>query len=489
MEENKMKMFIGGEWVESVSGGRFSSFSPATGEEIATVPKGTRDDVRKALTGALEVQGDLSRLTAFQRAALCHRIADELNKHSEELSEWLAMDQGKPIEGEAPMEVDQTVRHYREAAEDVKRMETPVLPSSDKDKRILVMRQPRGTVGVITPWNFPLAIPSEYISAALATGNCVVWNPASSTSAIAVKLAQCIEKALIEEGIHRSVFSMVTGEGSVVGNELVINSGTDAIGLTGSPEVGERVARKAGLKHLLLELGGNGPVIVLEDADVKKAAQAAAFGSFYCAGQVCVASERILVHEAVHDEFVDYLVEEAKRINLGPSLDEDTTMGPLNNAEVAHKMDRHVRDARDKGAEVVFGGERDGEFPTDLYYKPTVLTGVTPEMEVNKQETFGPIAPVIKFKTDDQALEITNSIELGLLSAVFTTSLNRAYYFAENIQTGAVNINENSDYWEIHTPIGGFSGKKSGLGRLGGRWALEEMTQIKTVTFDVGDSE
>ncbi|MFQ5794820.1 MAG: aldehyde dehydrogenase family protein [Candidatus Bipolaricaulia bacterium] len=485
MKKEVMEMFVDGQWIESETGETFESISPATGETIATLPLGSQRDAQKAVQAARRDQPELAKMTAFERGELCHRIAEEIENERDSLTCWLAMDQGKPYKTEARLEVDQTIRHFKEAAEDVTRLETPVLQSRDPHKRIFLIRQPRGVYGVITPWNFPLAIPVEYLSAALATGNAVVWNPASTTSAIAVKLAECLERALQRDGVPPGVFNLVTGKGSVVGDTLVTSEGVDAIGLTGSPEVGEQVARRAGLKNLLLELGGNGPVIVLDDADVEEAAKAIAFGAFYCAGQVCVASERILVHEAVYDEFIDHLVEETCKVKLGPSLDEETTMGPLNNSEVADKMDRHIQDAVEKGAKVIYGGERAPGFPTDLYYQPTVLVDVPRDSLVNREETFGPIAPVMTFKSYEEALEITNEIDLGLLASVFTSSLKNAFYFSEKIQTGAVNINETSDYWEIHTPVGGYSGKKSGIGRIGGRWTIEEMTQLKTISMDI----
>lgn len=488
MEKKHMSMLIGGKWVDGEGNNRLESISPATGEVIASLPLGRKSDVDLAVRAAKGAQPKLASRTAFARAELCHSIAENMRSQREELSRWLSLDQGKPLKAESYGEVDQAIGHFTEAAEDAKRLETPVLPSEDQDKRIFTIRQPLGTMGVITPWNFPLAIPSEYISAALATGNVIVWKPASTTPAIAVKLAECIDQALRENDMHPEVFNLITGKGSTVGQSLVKHDEVDGIGLTGSPEVGEKVANQSGLKKVLLELGGNGPVIILEDANLGDAARASAFGSFYCAGQVCVASERILVHSSVKEEFIDLLLDEARKIKLGQSLEDGITMGPLNNEEVARKMDRHIKDAVDRGAKVLYGGKREEGLPTDLYYQPTVLTDVPPDSKINKEETFGPIAPVIEFESNDQALEIANGIGLGLVSSVFTQNLSNAMHFAENLETGAVNINETSDHWEIHTPVGGYSGKRSGIGRIGGRWSLEEMTQIKCINMDIGSN-
>jgi len=225
-------------------------------------------------------------------------------------------------------------------------------------------------------------------------------------------------------------------------------------------------------------------VIVMDDADVEPAARITAEGCFGNAGQICTASERILVHEAVADEFTDSLHEHAQAVTVGDPMADDTDMGPLNNDDVAAKMDRHVEDARGKGATVLYGGARVQGAPTDLYYEPTVMDHVAPDTDVNRQETFGPIAPVIRFEDREEALSIANGIDLGLSSGVFTNDIDTMYYFAEGLETGLVNINEGSAYWEIHTPIGGFTGNNSGVGRIGGRFTLDEMSQLKNVIVD-----
>ena len=276
------------------------------------------------------------------------------------------------------------------AAADAKRLDGSMPPSVDASKRILGYRVPRGVVGVITPWNWPYTMPAELLAPALAAGNAVVWAPASSTSICAVKLAECVVDAELPAG----VFSMVTGRGAVVGDEIAGSPGTHAIGFIGSVETGLKVATRAAGKAMLLELGGNGPMIVLEDADVAAAAEASLVASFLCAGQSCTAGERFLVHEAVHDEFVERLRAAVEReIRLGDPLLTETTMGPLNNESTAEKMDRHVADALDRGAELVAGGARAEGFPTALYWQATVLDRVTEEMEVAREETFGPVDP------------------------------------------------------------------------------------------------
>jgi succinate-semialdehyde dehydrogenase/glutarate-semialdehyde dehydrogenase len=298
-----------------------------------------------------------------------------------------------------------------------------------------------------------------------------------------VKLAECIVDAELPAG----VFSMVTGPGAVVGDEVASNPGTHAVGFIGSVATGLEVAARAAGKTTLLELGGNGPLVVLDDADVDAAAEASLAASFLCAGQSCTAGERFLVHENVHDEFVAALESAiARSIRLGDPFAEETTMGPLNNEPTAQKMDEHVADALERGAELVSGGSRAGGFPTDLYWEATVLADVTEEMEVAREETFGPIVPITRISSDEEALRIANASPYGLLTAVWTRDLGRGLRFAEAVDAGWVNVNESTNYWESHLPFGGRAGTSSGVGRVGGSSVLEAFTEPKTVVFTLG---
>ena len=469
-------MVIGGAWTDSDA--RLEATSPASGESLGSVPEGTREDAQKAIVAANGAWRDWFRRSAFERAAAMERVADLIVERRDELALTLTLDQGKPLHSEAYGEVDELVEYWRMAAADVKRLDGSMPPSVDAAKRILGYRVPRGVVGVITPWNWPYTMPAELLAPALAAGNAVVWAPASSTSVCAVKLAECVVDAELPAG----VFSMVTGHGAVVGDEIAGNPGTHAIGFIGSVETGLKVATRAAGKALLLELGGNGPMIVLEDADVAAAAEASLTASFLCAGQSCTAGERFLVHEDVHDEFVERLRAAVEReIRLGDPLLPETTMGPLNNEPTAEKMDQHVADALDRGAELVLGGERAGGFPTGLYWQATVLDRVTEEMDVAREETFGPVVPITTIASDDEALQIANASPYGLLTAVWTRDLARGLRFAEAVDAGWVNINESTNYWESHLPFGGRSGKSSGIGRVGGRHAMETFTEPKTV--------
>jgi succinate-semialdehyde dehydrogenase/glutarate-semialdehyde dehydrogenase len=269
-----------------------------------------------------------------------------------------------------------------------------------------------------------------------------------------------------------------------VGDEIARNPGTHGIGFIGSTQTGRHVASAAAGKALILELGGNGPIVVMDDADLDAAAEATVTACFLCAGQSCTAGERLLVHRDVREEFVAKLARlVTERVVLGDPFSESTTLGPLNNAGVAQKMDEHVADAVERGASVVSGGSRASGFPTDLYWQPTVLDGVTTDSLVARDETFGPVAPVVAIESLEQAIELTNASPYGLLSAIFTRDLAQGLEFADSVRTGWVNVNESSNYWETHLPFGGRSGSQSGIGRVGGTAPMESFTELQTVVL------
>jgi acyl-CoA reductase-like NAD-dependent aldehyde dehydrogenase len=469
-------MYLAGEWATGEA--RMEATSPATGEQIGTVPEGTRADVERAIAAANEAWSGWANLSAFDRGAAMIRIAEIIEKRRDDLAQTLTLDQGKPLVAEAYDEVDELVDYFEMASADVTRLEGALPPSVDADKRVMLYRVPRGVVGVISPWNWPYTMPAELIAPALACGNAVVWAPASSTSVCAVKLAECI----VDAGLPSGLFNMITGPGPVVGDEVAANPGTQAVGFIGSTETGQKVAARAAGKPLILEMGGNGPMVILDDADLETAAEASLTSAFLGAGQSCTAGERFLVHERVYDAYLERLGGAIERgIRLGDPFDPITTLGPLNNEPTADKMDRHISDALEGGAELVSGGARAEGFPTDLYYRPTVLGKVTAKMRVSREETFGPIVPATVISDEEEAIRAVNSSPYGLLSAVFTRDLARGLRFAEAVRAGWVNINASSNHWESHLPFGGRAGSRSGVGRVGGRYAMETFTELKTV--------
>ena len=338
------------------------------------------------------------------------------------MARTLSLDQGKPLRAEARDEVEELLTYFDMAAADAVRMEGLLPPSVDARKRVLLQRVPRGVVSLISPWNWPYTMPAEILAPAIAYGNTVVWAPAPTTSLCAAELARCLEAADLPPG----VVNMVTGPGPVVGDEIAANPGTQAVGFIGSVATGLSVATRGAGKELLLEMGGNGPLVVMEDADIGAAVEATLTACFLNAGQSCTAGERILVHRDVKDEYVARLAAAVdERIRIGDPFEDATTLGPVNNEATAAKTERHVRDAVDRGAEVVVGGSRAPRLGSDLFYEATVLDGVTPEMEIAVEETFGPVAPVCTIASLDDAIDAVNASPYGLLAAIFTGDLRR----------------------------------------------------------------
>jgi len=476
-------MFIGGRWVASEGGAVLEATNPATGEPIGTVPEGTREDARRAIDAAGAAFPGWAALSAFDRAAAMRRVAEAVDAARERLADTLTLDQGKPRRAEALDEVEELIAYFELAAADATRMEGLLPPSVDARKRVLLQRVPRGVVAVISPWNWPYTMPGELLAPALAYGNTVVWAAAPTTSVCAVRLAECLEAADLPPG----VVNLVTGPGPVVGDELAANPGTQAVGFIGSIATGHTVARRAAGKELLLEMGGNGPLVVMDDADLDKAVDATLEACFLNAGQSCTAGERVLVHADARDDYLARLRSAVgARVRLGDPFDDATTMGPLNNEPTAAKTERHVTQALELGATLVAGGHRAPQHGSDLFFEPTVLDGVTDDMEIARQETFGPVVPVSTIRSEREAVELVNRSEYGLLSAIFTRDLRRGLQFAEAVRTGWVNVNQGTNYWESHLPFGGRAGSSSGVGRVGGRFSMERLTELKTIVIDLG---
>ncbi len=476
-----LQNFIGGEWVESTGEHVREIVSPVTGEKVADAPDASREDVARAARAAREAQPGWAALSAWDRARICHAIADAIDERTEDMARELSLEQGKPYAAEAIPDIEETAENFRIAAEDVKRMESAIIPSQDVNKRILTFRKPNGVYAGITPWNFPTLIPVELIAPGIAAGNTIVMKPSEWTPVAMATFMQVMADAGLPPGVVNVVYG-----GGEVGEALVTDENVDCVGFVGSHHTAEKIVRAAGLKRTLIEASGNGPVIVCADADLEAAAKGAVFGGFFCAGQVCCATERVLVDKRVHDDFLSAVVREAEGWKLGDPFDKDTLVGPMNNEPTAQKMDAHVADAVDKGAEVVLGGSRDDGRPTSLYYQPTVVDRVGVDTLINRDETFGPIVPVIVVDGDDEALAVANDSHLGLQAAVYTRSLKRAFRFLDSLRVGNVVVNDSTDYWEAHEPFGGAAGTRTGWGRIGGRYTMLDMTDLKTAVIDVG---
>jgi len=362
----------------------------------------------------------------------------------------------------------------------VLRLDGAIPPSRLPGARVLIERRPLGVVAVITPWNWPYTMPAQVIAPALAAGNTVVWAPAPSTSVCSPVLVDAIADA----GLPPGTVAFLPGPGPVVGDEIAGHPGVAAVAFVGSTQTGLSVARRAAGKAQLLEMGNNGPLVVMDDADPHRAVAGAIAGAYLCSGQSCTAAERILVHERIHDAFVEALAAAVgKEVVLGDPFDPRTTMGPLNNADVAAKTARHVADALARGADLITGGAAEPGRPTALYWQPTVLDNVPRDAVVAREETFGPVAPVIAVTSLEDAITLTDDLPYGLMASIYTADAGTGLRYADAVRAAWVNVNESSNYWETHLPFGGGGGSLSGVGRVGGRYAMEALTQVRTVVL------
>lgn len=479
----RTELLIDGRWVEGGGDEPIAVHSPGSGEHLADVGTASMADVDHAVAAARAAQVELEAMPPFERAALLHATADLLDERAEGLARQLTSEQGKPIATEARGEIEESAEIFRWAAEEVKRLETPVLPGADPHKKVLTFRRANGVYACITPWNFPMNIPAELLAPGLGGGNAVILKPSDLTPLTGAALVEACHDA----GFPPGSISLIHGGGDI-GAALVGHDGVDAIAFVGSMETADRIVRTAGLKRTLIEASGNGPQIVCDDADLEAAAEAAVYGAEFASGQCCVATERLLVQESVHDELLELVLARARQCRLGDPHDAATTLGPLNNEAVATKMDTHLADATDRGYEVVLGGERAGGFPTDLYYPLTVVDGVGVDGLLFTDESFGPVLPLTTFRDDEEALRLANSSPLGLQASVFTSSLTRSFRYIDGLRAGTVVVNDSTCFWEPHPPFGGASGTKTGWGRIGGKYTLLDMTDLRTAIIDVSNT-
>ena len=475
------QLFIDGAYTDGTGSERFEVISPATGERIAALPVPTVGDLDRAVAAANRAQREWRKVNVWERAQICHRIGDTISLHVEELALLQTLEQGKPL-AESRADVNEAAQLFHLHAEDALRLYGETLPSSDPQKRMHTWRQAVGTWAIITPWNFPLLMFTEFAAPGLATGNALVVKPPIHTSLTVLKAMEYLAEAGLPDGL----VNILPGEGAF-GSQLVSHPGIHAIGFIGSSATGAKIQATAGLKRSIMECSGNGPVVVLDDANIERAAKAAVDSAFYCAGQVCCATERVIVHRHAHDAFVEAALAYSKTVKLGDPFDPSTNLGPLNNAGVAEKMDRHLNEARALGFDVLLGGGRASGFATDLYYDFTIVDGVTEQSLLSREESFGPVLPIITAQDDDDALRIANADSLGLQSAVFTRDIARGFRFLEELETGQVLLNESNGWWDINMPFGGAGGKGTGWGRIGGMYTLQDMTDLRTSVIHIGD--
>ncbi len=465
----KTQAYIDGAWVGEPT---MPVTDKATGEVIAHVPALGAAETKQAIAAAHAAFKPWSKLLAKERSQVLRRWYNLIIEHVDELALLLTMEQGKPL-AEAKGEIIYGANFVELFAEEGKRIYGETIPSHKLDARIIVMKQPVGVVAAITPWNFPSAMITRKVSPAIAAGCTVVLKPAEDTPLSALALAELAARA----GIPKGVLNIVTAaDPAPVGAEMTSNPLVRMVTFTGSTEVGKLLMREAAatVKRVSMELGGNAPFIVFDDADLDRAVAGAVASKFRNAGQTCVCANRILVQAGVYDAFAEKLTAAVKELKLGHGTDKGATMGPLINTQAIEKVEAHVAEAVKAGAKVVVGGKRSSMGGT--FYDPTILTGVTPKMRVAHEETFGPVAPLIKFSSEEEVVSIANDTPFGLAAYFFTRDYARCWRVAEALEYGIVGVNEGVTSTEI-APFGGF--KESGIGREGSHHGIEEFVEVK----------
>ncbi len=464
---------IDGAWVAADSGATLPVLNPATGEPLGSVPRAGRAETRRAIEAAERALPHWRAMTGKERAQVLRRWFELLLAHQEDLAQIMTAEQGKPL-AEARGEIAYAAGFIEWFGEEAKRVYGDTIPGHGRDKRILVLKQPIGVCAAITPWNFPAAMITRKVGPALAAGCTVVLKPASQTPFSALALCELANRA----GVPPGVLSCVTGSAADIGAELTANPAVRKLSFTGSTEVGKQLtAQCAGtLKKVSMELGGNAPFIVFDDADLDAAVRGALASKFRNAGQTCVCANRLLVQEGVYEAFTARLSEAVGALQVGAGDAPGTQIGPLIDAKAVAKVEEHIRDALAHGAAVARGGKRHALGGT--YFEPTILTGVTSQMLVAREETFGPLAPLFAFQTEAQAIQMANDTEFGLAAYFYTRDVNRVWRVSEALEYGIVGVNEGLISTEV-APFGGV--KQSGLGREGSKYGIEDYLEIKYV--------
>jgi aldehyde dehydrogenase (NAD+) len=477
MTANGYKMYINGEWVSHDD--TFADYNPATGEVWAEIPNGTREHAGRAIEAAAAAKAEWGAMPHQQRAGYLLKAAELLEKRQMDFANPL-IDEGGAWIGKSMFETGYVPGLFRTAAAAVYQMTGEILPS-DHGKISMVVRQPLGVVTVISPWNFPLLLSARGLAFALAVGNTIVLKPSEETPVSGgILIAELFAEAQLPPG----VFNVVTCSREnveEVGDELVTNPQVGGISFTGSTAVGRQVASKAGqmLKKACVELGGKDALIILDDADMEKALNAATFGTFMHQGQICMSVEKIIVDAAIAAEFTERFVEKVKTLSVGDPREMANVIGPIINQRQLDKIHGQVTDAIERGAELLVGGKHEG-----LFYQPTVLANITPEMQIYQEETFGPVAPIIAVNGVDEAVAVANDSEYGLSAGIITRDEEKGLAIAHRLQTGMAHVNDSSVNDEPHVPFGGV--KNSGVGRHGGRASVETFTELRWLTLERG---
>jgi succinate-semialdehyde dehydrogenase/glutarate-semialdehyde dehydrogenase len=476
------KIFIAGEQLDSESKQTTEVRNPATGEVVDSVPKGTVNDIRRAIDAASGSLKKWSQMAPSKRGSILLAAGRLILEQEKELATLLTKEQGKPIR-ESIFEIRRfvhTLDHYGGMAKSL-RTAAVVL---DNGRHGLVLRKPIGVCGAIVPWNFPVSLMGNKLGPALLSGNTVVVKPAGTTPLTDIRCCELIDKAIQAGGGPKGVLNVVTGPGSVVGEELLVNPTVRKIGFTGATDTGRRVMQSAAqdFKHVTLELGGSDPMIVCEDADLDRAVSAASVGRFFNCGQACLAVKRLYLADKIADEFTAKLVEKVKKLRIGNGLARETIMGPLHTAEQRKEVEEQVADAVKRGAKVLYGAERPkgGDYDKGFYLLPTLVANVDPESKMLKDEVFGPALPIVRVKDLEEGVEQANNSIFGLGSSVWTRDINKAMFAAEHIESGYTWVNSAQIIYD-ELPFGGV--KQSGIGKEHGEEAIEHYTESKSVVI------
>jgi succinate-semialdehyde dehydrogenase / glutarate-semialdehyde dehydrogenase len=471
----RQQAYIGGRWCDAESGATIKVNNPATGEILGTVPRMGANETWRAIEAAKDAFSDWSQRPAKERSTLMRRWYDLIMANVDDLGALMTAEQGKPL-AEAKGEVAYAASFIEWFAEEAKRVYGDTIPSPWKDRRLVVIKQPIGVCAAMTPWNFPAAMIARKAGPALAAGCTMIAKPASSTPYSAFALAVLAERA----GIPSGVLNVVTGDSKEIGGEMTSNPDVRKITFTGSTEVGRLLMKQSSstIKKLSLELGGNAPFIVFDDADLDAAVEGAIISKYRNAGQTCVCANRLYVQAGVYDTFAEKLVAAVAKLKVGNGFEPGVQQGPLIDQAAVEKVEEHIEDAVSKGGNVLLGGKRHALGQT--FFEPTVLAGVTPKMKVAKEETFGPLAPLFRFETDEEGLQMANDTEFGLASYFFSRDVGRIWRAAEALDSGMVGINTGLISNEV-APFGGV--KQSGLGREGSHYGIEEFLEIKYLCF------